>query len=406
MKRLFSILLFMILLVVPTIAHAQDDDSDTCFVSSSNSVNLRSGPGTGFTAVDKLPTSEPVRVQAQATGDDGFVWWNLADGNWVRSDVVQETGGCSQLATNDSRVFYTAALDASDPAEQLDNLNDALEIDPGYADAYRLRGDLYFNDGDYEAALVDYDQAIELGMVDIATVNQRGRTFYALGMYADALDDFDWLVEEDSNNAVYYNNRGAAYMGLGDFENAANDFRRSLAFDPNYALAYVNRAELNAQQGNTDAAFEDFNRALGISADLPGALLGRGALYLETDNVAAAGNDLTNYFAMIGETLDGGELIADEATTLAIDEGDSFTLSFDAVAGDVVSIEVMSEDVDSLLVLIGPDGNVIAFNDDSNDGVDASVSALEIAEDGTYTLIVGHAMGRSSGEVDVLLTFE
>ncbi|KXK24277.1 MAG: hypothetical protein UZ15_CFX003000333, partial [Chloroflexi bacterium OLB15] len=31
----------------------------------------------------------------QAIGADGFVWWRLGEGVWMRSDVVDETGDCA-----------------------------------------------------------------------------------------------------------------------------------------------------------------------------------------------------------------------------------------------------------------------------------------------------------------------
>lgn len=62
-----------------------------------NGVNLRSGPGTNFNAVGTLAAGSSVTAVGQATGADGFVWFNLDNGNWVRSDVVTAEGDCSNL---------------------------------------------------------------------------------------------------------------------------------------------------------------------------------------------------------------------------------------------------------------------------------------------------------------------
>jgi hypothetical protein len=36
-------------------------------------------------------------ADAQAIGSDGYIWWRLTSGLWVRSDVVSEIGDCDQL---------------------------------------------------------------------------------------------------------------------------------------------------------------------------------------------------------------------------------------------------------------------------------------------------------------------
>lgn len=65
-----------------------------CTVSAAN-VNMRGGPGTNYEVRGSLTTSATAVGQAQ--GADGFIWWQLADGNWVRSDVVTEEGDCESL---------------------------------------------------------------------------------------------------------------------------------------------------------------------------------------------------------------------------------------------------------------------------------------------------------------------
>lgn len=73
-----------------------------CTVTSSSNANLRGGPGTDFTVTGSLlaGTSEP--ASGQATGRDGFIWWQLDSGAWVRSDVVSEIGDCAALPTVES----------------------------------------------------------------------------------------------------------------------------------------------------------------------------------------------------------------------------------------------------------------------------------------------------------------
>lgn len=73
-----------------------------CMVANEQGSNLRGGPGTNFDRVGKMGVEEPVNIVAQAAGDDGQVWWQLADdAGWVRSDLVEETTLCDSVPTVD-----------------------------------------------------------------------------------------------------------------------------------------------------------------------------------------------------------------------------------------------------------------------------------------------------------------
>jgi hypothetical protein len=67
-----------------------------CTVTGAN-VNLRTGPGTNFDVAGTLAADTAMTATGQAQGADGFVWWNLESGAWVRSDVVTEEGDCASL---------------------------------------------------------------------------------------------------------------------------------------------------------------------------------------------------------------------------------------------------------------------------------------------------------------------
>jgi WD40 repeat protein len=73
------------------------DIAAVCTISGPRNANLRGGAGTTFDAVGTLNVGVPAAVDGQATGADGFVWWRLGEGVWVRSDVVDETGSCESV---------------------------------------------------------------------------------------------------------------------------------------------------------------------------------------------------------------------------------------------------------------------------------------------------------------------
>lgn len=70
----------------------------SCTVAPTDgSANARLGPGTEFEVAKELVANHWLIANGQTVGFDDFVWWRLETGEWVRSDVVEETGDCDAL---------------------------------------------------------------------------------------------------------------------------------------------------------------------------------------------------------------------------------------------------------------------------------------------------------------------
>jgi hypothetical protein len=94
----------------------------TCSITASGNVNLRRGPGLEYTTVSALPAGQQTRMFAQGTvGADGYVWWQLVNTYWVRSDVVSRPGDCTNESVDTlARTWLNQAVD------RLSRLSDLL----------------------------------------------------------------------------------------------------------------------------------------------------------------------------------------------------------------------------------------------------------------------------------------
>ncbi len=68
-----------------------------CEVSSTGTVNLRTGPGTNFDRAGTLSAGESFEVVGQTAGTDGFTWYELENDAWVREDIVNLQGDCGSI---------------------------------------------------------------------------------------------------------------------------------------------------------------------------------------------------------------------------------------------------------------------------------------------------------------------
>lgn len=73
-------------------------EAGVCNVVASGNVNKRSGPGTNFDRDGQMNSGETLEVESQTEGDDGFVWYELEDGSYVREDIISLVGDCSDIA--------------------------------------------------------------------------------------------------------------------------------------------------------------------------------------------------------------------------------------------------------------------------------------------------------------------
>jgi hypothetical protein len=69
-----------------------------CLVTAPDNVNLRAGPSTAADITGLLQAGQAAVIGGQASGEEGFTWWRLLSGVWVRDDVVRTAGGCDGVA--------------------------------------------------------------------------------------------------------------------------------------------------------------------------------------------------------------------------------------------------------------------------------------------------------------------
>lgn len=79
------------------------------------------------------------------------------------------------------------------------------------------------------------------GPGDATQHNERGAEYLDQGKWNEAISELDQAIEIDPNHAKAYNNRGYAHRELGQWEQALADLGKAIELDPAYATAYDNR---------------------------------------------------------------------------------------------------------------------------------------------------------------------
>ncbi len=175
--------------------------------------------------------------------------------------------------------FFVSAVakeKKGDYAGILADLNQALAIDPKFADGYYGRGVAHEQLGEKQEAMVDYNRAIAINPNLPSVYNNRGLLRSNLGDKKGAIADFDRAIQFNPNFPLAFNNRGLARFDSGNKEAAIGDYDLAIKLKPDYAEAFNNRGNALAALEDWPRAKTDYDRAIQFNPELANAYYNRG----------------------------------------------------------------------------------------------------------------------------------
>ncbi len=150
--------------------------------------------------------------------------------------------------------------------------------------------------GNYELAINDYTRCIDLGDLTVdnlaAAYFNRGNAYYDIGDFNQAIRDYDDVIRLDLSGADAHTNRGLAYLKKDNYRQAIRDFGEAISVDPGFAVAYHNRCLVLALMGRSKEALLDCNYSLRLIPNNPLSLDSRARAYWQLDEQDKARQDL------------------------------------------------------------------------------------------------------------------
>ena len=143
----------------------------------------------------------------------------------------------------------------------------ALDINPGYAEAFRKRGSAYSRKGQYDQAISDYSKAIEINPADEVAYYSRGQTYSLKRQYDQDISDCTKALEINPRSVEAYSNRGNIYIRKGQYDQAISDFAKAFEINPRSTEVFLNRGGAFFKKGQYDQAISDYNKVLEITPE-------------------------------------------------------------------------------------------------------------------------------------------
>jgi len=194
-----------------------------------------------------------------------------------------------------------------------------LELQPGFAPAHYLRGQVVLDDGELEAAHTDFIAALaaapdfvdarvaaartaikaknaasaaalcEEGLVrrpaDVGLWRSLGLAQLALHDWSAAVASFGRALALDPDDGETHYNHGVALQMLRSFKRAARAYRRALLFRPELVDADYNLGVVFQQQGNAEAAIGAYKTVLKLNPTHASAYKNLGEVLLATGRI-------------------------------------------------------------------------------------------------------------------------
>jgi tetratricopeptide (TPR) repeat protein len=278
------------------------------------------------------------------------------------------------------------------------------------AQIYSRLAELHLQQNDLTAAMTDLNQGIAVAPDVPDTYYTRAQLYAAQNQNADALADYNKAIALDPKFTEAYLNRGFINQAGGKVEDALADYSKVVELAPNNPSGYAQRAMIYINQGKYDAALADLDNAIRLSAkdaDISQLYLSRAATHVALKQPADATADYVEWIRRIHQQdKDGSTLRPGESITVTMSRGLVYYFGFIGKAGQQVTLSAAGRPdakVDTLLVLLDPDGKPVASDDDSGGDFGSRIQGFALPKDGQYVLLLTHAGGNPNGPVRVLM---
>lgn len=141
--------------------------------------------------------------------------------------------------------------------EAITELNNALEINPGFVTAYGYRANIFYEKNNLDGAISDYSKIIEVAPDSAESEGpyvNRGFSYYRKNNFKQALTDFNKAVEINPNSVGSFYNRGLLYYSIEKYDQSLADYKKATTLSPGDKEAYEDFVKYVPSKKSSDAA--------------------------------------------------------------------------------------------------------------------------------------------------------
>ena len=127
---------------------------------------------------------------------------------------------------------------------------------------YQKISQCHYKLGNYEEALANINQALNMDSTDLSFLAQKANIYYESGDAKAAVKEWDKVLTEQPEYGFGYYRRGWFKELSGDLEGGLEDLTMAIVLDPKESYLYETRGDLYMKLGKKDLAEADFKKTI------------------------------------------------------------------------------------------------------------------------------------------------
>lgn len=135
------------------------------------------------------------------------------------------------------------------------------------ASDHAAQGNAYYDQGQFEEAVAEFEEALQLDPDDAETHYNLGLAYEALGKIDEAIAEYQEAIRLDPDLAEAHNGLGNAYSDQGRLDEAIAEYEEAIRLDPDLADAHFNLGHAFMDQGEYEKALTAYQKAVRLEPD-------------------------------------------------------------------------------------------------------------------------------------------
>ena len=163
------------------------------------------------------------------------------------------------------KLMAFVSLQRGKSQEAIQSASQVILEDPGYINAYLIRGEALYRNGKFSESIKDYDNAIRLNPPSKEKIYfNRSLAHLKIRDLDSAALDLKMSLEQNPNESKYYNLLGYILFNQGKLEKALTYLNKACEIEPT-ATNLSSRGYCYVRMGNARSAFADIDKAIELS---------------------------------------------------------------------------------------------------------------------------------------------
>ena len=170
----------------------------------------------------------------------------------------------------------------------IESYDQAIKINPKYADAHLNKGSVLQKNGEFDAAMESFNKALSINPYHSIAHFNMGNALNEKSELDASVESYEKAIKIKPDYAEAYFNMGIVLENKGELDAAMESYEQAIKIKPDYAEAYNNMGNARKDTGDLDTAIDNYKQVLKIKPNYEAACNNIGIILTDKGEFDAA----------------------------------------------------------------------------------------------------------------------